>query len=90
MYKCIQRYNILQNNTLNGQSKAVPHYMQKMLKPYTKAKKSTKLTKCVFALEYRVSKESSTLSSTAHSQCELQILHLLWPTLVEQRVTWTM
>ena len=34
-------------------------------------------------------KESSALSSTAHSQRELQILHLLWPALVEQRVTWT-
>lgn len=30
------------------------------------------------------SEEDSALSSTAHSQRELQILHLLWPALVEQ------
>lgn len=34
-------------------------------------------------------KEGSALSSTAHSQRELQILHLLWLALVEHRVTWT-
>lgn len=57
-------------------------------KPY-KNLRTTGLTYRVFSLEYSVVKESSALSSTAHSQRELQILHLLWPALVEQRVTWT-
>lgn len=47
------------------------------------------LTNRVFSLEFSVFKEGSALSSTAHSQRELQILHLSWPALVEHRVTWT-